>query len=186
MRNHVRHSKTKFRLLVWTIVVLASFALGLTIVDASKAEAASGGISIEKPTPKVKRMVLTKNGKATVPNHYPKRVRQVIKAANRISNRPYVYGGGHGSFVSSGYDCSGSVSYALRGGRLLSTPLTSGSLAGYGRAGRGRYITIYANASHVFMKVGRLWYDTSGANPSRWQRGSKSLAGYTVRHPKGL
>ncbi len=184
MNNHIRHSRTKMALFIAIVVVMLSFAVGLVIADKANA-ISTGGLTTLTKTEKTNRMVL-KDGKATVPSHYPKRVKEVIKAANTISDTPYIWGGGHGSFVDRGYDCSGSVSYALHGGRLLASPLTSGSLAGYGKGGKGRYITIYANSSHVFMKVGKLWYDTSGANPSRWQKGSKSLSGYVVRHPKNL
>jgi len=180
----MRNSRAKLNLFIAIVVVMLSFVVGLCIVEKANASF-SGGLTALTKTEKTNRMVL-KDGKATVPSHYPKRVKEVIKAANTISDTPYIWGGGHGSFVDRGYDCSGSVSYALHGGRLLASPLTSGSLAGYGKGGKGRYITIYANSNHVFMKVGKLWYDTSGANPSRWQKGSKSLSGYVVRHPKNL
>ncbi len=117
-------------------------------------------------------------------------VKRVIAAANRIRTTPYVWGGGHGSFISSGYDCSGAVSYALHGGKLLSTPLTSGSLETYGEAGPGRWITIYANASHTYMVVAGLRFDTagdeSGTGP-RWHPTTAAAAAgsYVVRHPVG-
>lgn len=116
------------------------------------------------------------------------RLRAVIRAANRIARAPYRYGGGHGSFRDSGYDCSGSISYALHGGGLLSTPLDSSSFMSYGRGGRGRHITIYAKPSHAYMVVDGRRFDTSGqsATGSRWQRDDRSTAGYAVRHPAGL
>jgi cell wall-associated NlpC family hydrolase len=115
-------------------------------------------------------------------------VRRVVRAGNRIARMPYKYGGGHGSFRDSGYDCSGSVSYALHGGGLLSSPLDSGQFESYGAAGRGRYITIYANPSHAYMVVRGRRFDTSGQyrTGSRWQPNDRSSAGYTVRHPPGL
>jgi peptidoglycan hydrolase-like protein with peptidoglycan-binding domain len=114
-------------------------------------------------------------------------VARVVAAANQIATRPYVYGGGHGSFQSSGYDCSGSVSYALHGGGLLSSPLDSSALESYGAPGPGRHITIYANAGHAWMTIDGRRFDTSaqGETGSRWG-GSRSAAGYVVRHPRGL
>ena len=82
--------------------------------------------------------------------------RQAIEAGNQLIGKPYVYGGGHASFVDRAYDCSGSVSYALAAGGLLSAPLVSGDLAGWGEPGPGRWITIYANAGHAFMYVGGI------------------------------
>jgi hypothetical protein len=118
----------------------------------------------------------------------PLLVRRVIAAGNRIAHMPYRYGGGHASFNDSGYDCSGSVSYALHGAGLLSSPLDSSQFMSYGAPGRGRWITIYANPGHVYMVVHGVRFDTSGASQtgSRWQRSWRSPAGYTVRHPRGL
>jgi Putative peptidoglycan binding domain len=115
-------------------------------------------------------------------------VRRVVRAGNRIAHMPYKYGGGHGSFQDSGYDCSGSVSFALHGGGLLSSPLDSSQFESYGAPGRGRYITIYANPSHAYMVVRGRRFDTSGQyrTGSRWQPNDRSSAGYTVRHPPGL
>jgi peptidoglycan hydrolase-like protein with peptidoglycan-binding domain len=115
-------------------------------------------------------------------------VRRVIRAGNRIAHMPYKYGGGHGSWSDSGYDCSGSVSYALHGAGLLGTPLDSGQFMSWGRPGRGRWITIYANPGHVYMVVRGRRFDTSGLSRtgSRWQPTSRSSAGYTIRHPAGL
>jgi len=117
----------------------------------------------------------------------PLTVRRVIAAANRIARTPYRYGGGHGAFSDTAYDCSGSVSYALHGGNLLNTTLTSGQLESYGRHGKGRWITIYANAGHTFMVIAGLRYDTVGQNRtgSRWQPMDRSTRGFVVRHPTG-
>ena len=118
----------------------------------------------------------------------PRAVRRVIRAGNRIARMPYRYGGGHASFKDTGYDCSGSMSYALHGGGLLSSPLDSTGFMSYGAPGRGRHITIYANPGHSFMIVNGRRFDTSGQyiTGSRWQNASRSTAGYTVRHPPGL
>ena len=115
-------------------------------------------------------------------------IRRVIYAGNRIAHKPYKYGGGHGSFLDSGYDCSGSVSYALHGGGLLRSPLDSSQLMHYGAPGPGRYITIYAQPSHAYMVVHGRRFDTSGAGGrgGRWQWDQRSSSGYTVRHPPGL
>jgi peptidoglycan hydrolase-like protein with peptidoglycan-binding domain len=117
----------------------------------------------------------------------PIAVRRVIAAGNRIAHAPYRFGGGHASFTDSGYDCSGSVSYALHGGGLLDSPLDSGQLMSYGDAGPGRWITIYAHGGHTYMVVRGRRFDTTGASGgSRWQWEQRSSAGYTVRHPPGL
>jgi len=126
------------------------------------------------------------DGTAVAPIDAPVPVRAVIAAANQIAKTPYVWGGGHGGWSASGYDCSGSVSYALHGGGLLAWPLTSGSLMSWGSPGRGRWITVYAHGTHTFMVVAGLRYDTSGASPSRWQTGMRSAAGFAIRHPAGL
>ncbi len=118
----------------------------------------------------------------------PERVRNVVVAANQIARAPYRYGGGHGSGFDSGYDCSGSVSYALRGGGLLSTSLDSSGFMGWGEPGPGRWITVYAKPSHAFMTIGGVRFDTSGRDQtgSRWQPSMVSTAGYVSRHPSGL
>jgi peptidoglycan hydrolase-like protein with peptidoglycan-binding domain len=115
-------------------------------------------------------------------------VQEVIAAADEIATRPYVYGGGHGSFTSEGYDCSGSVSYALHGGGLLSSPEDSTGLESYGEPGPGRYITIYANAEHAWMTIDGRRFDTVALaeDGSRWSDSMASTAGFVVRHPDGL
>jgi peptidoglycan hydrolase-like protein with peptidoglycan-binding domain len=115
-------------------------------------------------------------------------VARVVAAANRIAGRPYVYGGGHGSFNSTGYDCSGSVSYALHGGGLLSAPLTSGAFMSYGAAGPGKHISIYASSGHVYMTIDGRRFDTSARSESgsRWGGPRSTGGGYVVRHPPGL
>ncbi len=115
-------------------------------------------------------------------------VERVIAAADEIATRPYVFGGGHGSFQSTGYDCSGSVSYALHGGGLLSSPEDSSALESYGEAGPGAHITIYANAEHAWMVIDGRRFDTIAEQESgsRWSDSMGSTAGYVVRHPAGL
>ncbi|HEX3509976.1 MAG TPA: peptidoglycan-binding protein [Solirubrobacteraceae bacterium] len=115
-------------------------------------------------------------------------VARVIAAADEIATRPYVWGGGHGSFQSEGYDCSGSVSYALHGGGLLSSPEDSTGLESYGEPGPGRDITIYANAEHAFMVIDGRRFDTVALaeTGTRWSGSMTSTSGYVVRHPDGL
>lgn len=118
----------------------------------------------------------------------PRAVARAERAADRIARRPYVYGGGHGGFLSRGYDCSGSVSYVLHAAGVLSAPLASGGLAGFGLPGRGRYITVYANGGHAWMTIRGRRFDTIALKQtgSRLTRRMASAVGYTVRHPAGL
>jgi peptidoglycan hydrolase-like protein with peptidoglycan-binding domain len=134
------------------------------------------------------RAQIDSNGLAMAPASAPQAVKDIIAAGNVIAHKPYRYGGGHGRWNDSGYDCSGSVSYALHGAGLLNTQLTSGDLARWGDAGAGQWVTIYANSGHVYMIVAGLRFDTSGASSagSRWQASTRSTSGYTVRHPTGL
>src|SRR3954469_1279931 len=114
-------------------------------------------------------------------------VARAIAAGDRIATLPYKYGGGHGSFNDSGYDCSGSVSYVLHGAGLLSAPLDSTGLESYGAPGPGRHITIYANSGHAFMVIDGRRFDTGyGGHGNRWASGSRPTGGYVVRHPPGL
>jgi cell wall-associated NlpC family hydrolase len=129
------------------------------------------------------------HGLAIAPADAPASVKAVIAAGNRIAFKPYVWGGGHGSWNASGYDCSGSVSYALHGGGLLSSPEDSGTLESYGRSGPGTWITIWANGGHVYMYVAGLRFDTSAQGStggSRWTTQGRSNSGYVERHPSGL
>jgi peptidoglycan hydrolase-like protein with peptidoglycan-binding domain len=115
-------------------------------------------------------------------------VQRVIAAADEIATRPYVFGGGHGSFQSTGYDCSGSVSYALHGGGLLSSPEDSSALESYGEPGPGSHITIYANSEHAWMVIDGRRFDTISQQETgtRWSDSMGSTAGYVVRHPAGM
>ena len=130
------------------------------------------------------------NGLAVAPANAPPAVKQVIAAANSIATTPYQYAGGHGSWNSPGYDCSGSVGFALHGGGLLSQTEDSGQMESYGAAGAGQWITLYANAGHVYAKIAGLWFDTAAQSSSndqdRWSaRRASPAGGFVVRHPRG-
>ncbi len=129
------------------------------------------------------------SGIALAPPEAPEAVQKVINAANTIVGRPYVWGGGHASFYSYGYDCSGSVSFALFGGGLIPEPLTSGALEGWGEPGPGKWITVYANAEHTFMEIAGLRWDTVGdarGTGPRWHLEPTDTSGFVARHPPGL
>jgi membrane-bound lytic murein transglycosylase B len=132
--------------------------------------------------------VLQPNGLAAAPAAAPAAVKAAIAAANSIATTPYVWGGGHASFYSYGYDCSGAVSFALYGAGLLDTPLTSGALESYGEPGPGKWITIYANATHAYVVIAGLRWDTVGdahGTGPRWHAEPPYPAGFVVRHPAG-
>lgn len=131
---------------------------------------------------------LTEDGLAIPPANAPQVVKDVIAAGNEIAKTPYRYGGGHGRWKDTGYDCSGSVSYALHGGGLLKQSMPSGGFTSWGEAGEGEWITIYAHGGHMYMVVAGLRFDTSGRskNGTRWQKDTRSASGFTVRHPEGL
>lgn len=129
-------------------------------------------------------------GRALPPPGAPLAVKQAIAAANRLRGRPYVWGGGHASFLSRGYDCSGAVSYVLHAAGLLDQTMVSGQLASFGEAGLGRWITVYANADHAYMTIAGLRFDTRSDPPGitgpRWHRAEVDGAGFAARHPAGL
>jgi peptidoglycan hydrolase CwlO-like protein len=145
---------------------------------------ASGGT----PAPSGETATLVADGTAIAPASAPPAVRATIDAANQIVGSPYVWGGGHGSFESDGYDCSGTVSYALHGGGFLSSPLDSSALAAWGSPGPGNWITVYAQSGHAYAVIAGLRLDTSGteggSGPS-WSTAMRSSAGFSARHPSG-
>ncbi|HYI81509.1 MAG TPA: hypothetical protein VEW67_11670 [Thermoleophilaceae bacterium] len=128
------------------------------------------------------------DGTAVAPDDAPEPVKRVIQAGNAIAKFPYKWGGGHGAWRDNGYDCSGSVSFALAGAGLLKAPMTSGGFVDWGASGPGEWITIYANAGHIFMIVAGLRFDTSGQGRAgtRWQQEPRSTAGFAVRSVPGL
>ncbi|MDQ3677736.1 MAG: peptidoglycan-binding protein [Actinomycetota bacterium] len=131
---------------------------------------------------------LGSDGLAIAPAAAPAAVKAVIAAGNKIAKKPYIYGGGHGRWEDAGYDCSGSVSYALHGAGLLKTSMASGGFMTWAAAGAGQWVTTYANGGHMYMVVAGLRFDTSGKKQtgSRWQTDMRSTSGYTIRHPAGL
>jgi peptidoglycan hydrolase-like protein with peptidoglycan-binding domain len=128
------------------------------------------------------------DGTATAPALAPPVVIAMINAGNQIATKPYIYGGGHGRWDDAGYDCSGSVSYALHFAGLLETAMPSGSFMSWGDPGPGQWVTLYANGGHIYAVIAGLRFDTSGRSGAgtRWQTDMRSGAGYTVRHPTGL
>ena len=115
-------------------------------------------------------------------------MKAVIAAANRIVGKPYKYGGGHAQWTDTGYDCSGSDSYALHGGGLLSRPMTSGEFESYGAAGPGAWITIYGSGGHSYLIVAGLRFDTGyhpGPSGPQWSATMRPSDGYVARHPVG-
>jgi cell wall-associated NlpC family hydrolase len=131
---------------------------------------------------------VTTDGFAVPPASAPQVVRDVVAAGNEIATLPYKWGGGHRMWNDTGYDCSGSVSYALHGAGQLDTPLVSGDFGRWGDPGAGTWITIYSNASHVYMVVAGMRFDTSSRSRSgsRWTMEQRSSGGFAVTHPDGL
>ena len=131
-------------------------------------------------------------GVAAAPQAAPPQVQQAIWAGNALQGMPYRYGGGHQNFQDSGYDCSGTVSFALHGGGLLDAPLDSSGFMGWGLAGPGAWITVYTNPGHGYVVIAGLRLDTSAANDPggqkgpRWRKRPRGGTGYTVRHPAGF
>ncbi len=173
-------------------VVMLVVAVAFLAGRLARANAQAGGLSTAPRVeigsgPAIRDSALV-GERAIAPLDAPPVVRRVIAAANRIRTRPYIWGGGHGGWRSRGYDCSGSVSYALHGGGLLDTPLVSGSFERWGAPGPGRWITIYANATHVYAVIAGLRWDTVGdlrGTGPRWHAEPPYPRGFVVRHPVG-
>ena len=171
-----------------TSAVLAVVAL---IGPAGAAASCGGGgitaASADICTPTANARLLP-NGMVVPPAGAPPAVKAVIAAANKIRTKPYVWGGGHAKWWDRGYDCSGSVSYALHGGGFLESPLPSGPMEKWGEAGEGRWITVYANAGHAYAVIAGIRWDTSGDSNGtgpRWHTDLRDNVGYIARHPTG-
>jgi hypothetical protein len=171
---------------------IAGLLLGGSLLLAAPAAAQTGGTvspTSPPPPPPPQKATLLANGKAIAPPNAPERVVRAIQAGNRIRKKPYVYGGGHATFASKGYDCSGAVSYVLHAAGMLKSPLPSGPLMKWGMKGRGAWITVFANGGHAYAVIAGLRWDTSAVNEPlnsgsgpRWRRTKRSPKGYRVRH----
>jgi hypothetical protein len=200
----------------FALCVTTSLILVLPATAAAQTTAAdkSGGAAFQEPTPTPTPppppaditvpgalAQLLPDGTAAAPADAPPQVQQAIWAANRIQDKPYVYGGGHGEFEDDGYDCSGTVSYALHGAGLLETALDSGSFMRWGERGAGQWITVYTNPGHAYAVIAGLRLDTSAASFTRstkrqfknalergprWRPMERSPRGFRKRHPVGL
>jgi hypothetical protein len=185
----------------------------LVLPATAAAQDPTGGTAYEPPPPPPPPPVdltvpgrvaqLMPDGSAAAPAEAPPEVQQAIWAANDIQDKPYIYGGGHRSFKSRGYDCSGTVSYALKGGGLLDSPLDSSSFMSWGAAGKGEWITVYTNPGHAYAVIAGLRLDTSVASSyrhrarasqypkalergPRWRPAPRSSRGFKKRHPVGF
>ena len=161
----------------------------------TSAQAAVGGVTSSSgesapveadPNAPVTQAMLV-NGRAIPPLDAPRAVKKVIHAANKIRSKPYIWGGGHGRWWDRGYDCSGAVSFALRGGKLIDSPLPSGPMMSWGDRGLGRWITVFANSGHAYAVIAGLRWDTSGTggNGPRWHEDMRNARPFTARHPAG-
>ena len=128
------------------------------------------------------------DGFAVAPAGAPAKVKAAIAAGNEIAKTPYKYGGGHARLKDTGYDCSGSISYALRKAGIMKSSLASGAMARFGESGPGEWITLYANSGHAYMVIAGLRFDTSARKRegTRWSDTPRSSKGYTARHPEGF
>jgi cell wall-associated NlpC family hydrolase len=142
----------------------------------------------ETPAPAAEEAYIDESGLAVAPASAPPEVHAIIAAGNEIATKPYKYGGGHGRWNDTGYDCSGSMSYALHGAGLLDTALDSTGFMSWGERGRGEWVTTYAHGGHSYMVVAGLRFDTSArkVTGNRWSDVMRSPQGYTIRHPEGL
>jgi hypothetical protein len=175
--------------------VLVALAASALAADVAAARAVPWGYSCVPPSTEVARTSATcgatlVDGRAIAPPGAPAEVKAAIAAANRIAGTPYVWGGGHESWRSRGYDCSGAVGFALHGAGLLDTTMVSGQLAYWGLGGLGRWITVYANDRHVYAAIAGLRFDTSGNPPGvtgpRWHTDGVDPRKFVARHPAGL
>ena len=193
MVKPLRHSFARALVLV---------ACALTCVPASAgaetATAGSGGASPNDPAYAPAKKARIVRGRAIAPKSAPRKVKLAIAAANKIVEKPYKYGGGHASTNDRGYDCSGTVSYALIGAKLLKSPLDSSGFMSWGKRGKGKWISVYAHGGHAFVMIAGLRLDTGYRDPNgsrygqkpgsgpRWNKAGRDTARYTVRHPAGF
>jgi hypothetical protein len=175
---------------------LCACLLVLAVAGSAAAADGSGGAAFEPPPPPPEEATLV-NGRVLAPLSAPPRVKRVIEAANRLVEKPYIYGGGHKPYSTSrldrGYDCSGAVSYALYGGHVLRSPLPSGALMDWGEEGTGEWITVYAHGGHAYVVIAGLRFDTSMRDADapgprsgpRWSKTLRKSSAFVARHPVG-
>jgi hypothetical protein len=180
-----------FKLKAGLAFIAALLAVAVIAPASASAACTTGGMSpaeIDVCTPTAKAKLLA-TGTLVPPKSAPPRIKAVIAAANKITKKPYIYGGGHGRWWDRGYDCSGSVSFALHGGKFLQSPLPSGSMESWGLEGDGRWITVYANGGHAYAVIAGVRFDTSGDSGGetgpRWHEELRDNVGYIARHPAG-
>ncbi len=164
---------------------------GLAYLAAEAADAAPDVAAPVAPPVEAAKALLI-DGVAHAPAGAPEAVKRAIAAGNALQGKPYRYGGGHARVEDSGYDCSGTVSYALAKAGLLKTPLDSSSFMSWGRRGKGDWITVRTNPGHAYVVIAGLRLDTSAANDPggekgpRWRPALRNASGFTARHPAGL
>ena len=188
-------SRSHITLVCAAVAAALLLVMGLAAPASAGRSKSSGGATFEPPPPPPEEATLV-DGRVLAPASAPRKVKRVIEAANRLVEKPYIYGGGHKPFSSlldRGYDCSGAVSYALYGGRFLRSPLPSGALMEWGEDGPGEWITVYAHGGHAYIVVAGLRFDTSlrdsdAPGPSsgpRWSRTLRESDAFVARHPLG-
>jgi cell wall-associated NlpC family hydrolase len=184
------------------VCLLAPVATATAFAEPSPPSSGGGGATFQPPPPPPEKATLV-DGRVIAPASAPARVKDVIDAANRLVEKPYIYGGGHRAYKVSaasamvkldrGYDCSGSVSFALHGGGFLRSPLPSGPLMKWGQRGPGTWITVYSSPSHAYVVVAGLRFDTSMHDRNapgprtgpRWSRTLRRSNAFVARHPRG-
>ena len=188
-------SRSHIKLLCAAVAAALLLVMSLAAPASAGRSKSSGGATFQPPPPPPEEATLV-DGRVIAPVSAPRKVKRVIEAANRLVEKPYIYGGGHKPFSSlldRGYDCSGAVSYALYGGRFLRSPLPSGDLMSWGEDGPGEWITVYAHGGHAYIVVAGLRFDTSmrdsdAPGPSsgpRWSRTLRESDAFVARHPLG-
>jgi hypothetical protein len=180
----------RFKLKAGLALAAVFVVVALLAPGSASALCATGGLTpaaVDVCTPTAKAKLLS-TGELIPPKSAPPRVVAVIEAANKIRTKPYIWGGGHGRWWDRGYDCSGSVSFALHGGEFIESPLPSGPMEKWGLEGIGRWITVYANPGHAYAVIAGVRWDTSGDSSGtgpRWHEDLRDNIGYVARHPAG-
>jgi hypothetical protein len=180
----------RFKLRAGIALAAAFVAIALAAPGSASARCTTGGLTpaeVDPCTPTAKAKLL-ETGELIPPKSAPPKVVAVIEAANTIRTKPYIFGGGHARWYDRGYDCSGAVSFALHGGEFLESPLPSGPMEKWGLPGKGRWITVYANAGHAYAEIAGVRWDTSGdasGTGPRWHTELLTNLGFVARHPAG-